>query len=363
METNIISEINKQLQKESCIIYRLPRDGKLTFCSIKRSIEVTHKDFDSYLNLKGFFLFPFDTKSEKAWWFETTENQFEPENKSFPKLIAVQNETVICENTFETYTHQFKKMAKALEEETVQKVILSRKIQVEQNLIPHLAKIYLNLCRTASNAFVYLLHTPQTGIWIGASPEILLDKTDDTVTTVSLAGTRRIYDSEMYKWGGKEQEEQQMVSNYIDELLTRSKINNYKKIGPSVVKAGNVTHLKTLYSFPYSNIENKTGEFIEQLHPTPALCGEPKEKAMQLIRETESHKREYYGGFLGPVNRDGLHLFVNIRCMKTNQNHSTIFAGGGLTRRSVLQEEWDETILKSHMMLSAIEQSLQQAQA
>ena len=67
---------------------------------------------------------------------------------------------------------------------------------------------------------------------------------------------------------------------------------------------------------------------------------------MQLIRETELHQREYYAGYLGPVDANSQQLFVNLRCMKLTSNGVSFFVGGGITAQSKADEEWQETCLK-----------------
>ena len=92
-------------------------------------------------------------------------------------------------------------------------------------------------------------------------------------------------------------------------------------------------------------------EFINKLQPTPAVCGLPKDRALDLIMKTEQHNREYYAGFCGPINY--LHktdLFVNLRCMKILKGQFALFVGGGLTAKSEPEKEWAETELKSETL-------------
>lgn len=253
---------------------------------------------------------------------------------------------------FMEYTAQFTSMLEALEHGEVKKVILSRSIRIEQHLIPTAAEIFIQLTRKYPDAFVYLISSPTTGIWMGASPELLLKRQVDLFSTVSLAGTRFPTHS-MSEWTTKETEEQALVSYYIDNILYSFNINDFDKAGPEVIRAGNVVHLKTTYKFRWSE-DPDVAQFVEALHPTPALCGEPKQAALDLIRNVENHSRQFYGGFLGPVSAGRLDLYVNIRCMSLYPGYCTLFAGGGLTRLSELNSEWRETVAKSRTLLSVI---------
>ncbi|NTW26283.1 MAG: hypothetical protein HGA37_16405, partial [Lentimicrobium sp.] len=65
--------------------------------------------------------------------------------------------------------------------------------------------------------------------------------------------------------------------------------------------------------------------------------------------------RAYYTGYLGPVGNGAANLFVNLRCTRIIKDNALVYVGGGLTADSMPQAEWDETVLKSSTMLSAIE--------
>ena len=86
------------------------------------------------------------------------------------------------------------------------------------------------------------------------------------------------------------------------------------------------------------------------MHPTPAVCGLPKEKALDLIYKTEPYDREYYAGYLGMVEKDTVDFYVNLRCMKIYENTAALFVGGGITANSVAKKEWEETELKAETL-------------
>jgi isochorismate synthase len=114
-------------------------------------------------------------------------------------------------------------------------------------------------------------------------------------------------------------------------------------------------HLKTVFNFQI-NDTNKLGDLLGSLHPTPAVCGFPKEEAYRLITENEGYDRSYYSGFSGPLYMTGgTHLFVNLRCMEIGPEELTFYAGGGLLASSKLETEWEETEEKLKTMLSLVE--------
>ena len=99
---------------------------------------------------------------------------------------------------------------------------------------------------------------------------------------------------------------------------------------------------------------------LKLLHPTSAVCGTPRDAAFAFIQQHETHDRELYSGFLGPVNIDGdgkgpaTGIFVHIRCMKLEGKLATLYAGAGLTEDSEPEREWLETDMKCQTLLKVI---------
>jgi isochorismate synthase len=266
--------------------------------------------------------------------------------------------------TKEAYIQQVNKILQAIKEGTVEKAVLSRTILIPFDAGKEAPQLFNQLTQTYKDAFVYLISFPEAGTWIGATPELLLsawyDIADSTtlndqpmhIRTMALAGTRK--SGTTGEWGAKEIEEQQWVVTYIQEKLAASGCTGIMQSDTYTAAAGNVEHLRTDFraSIPASNINI----LLQQLHPTPAVCGWPTDKALELILETENYNRSYYTGFLGPVNVDGASgLYVNLRCMQATNKLAALYIGGGITRGSIPEDEWEETSIKSRTLLSEIE--------
>jgi isochorismate synthase len=115
-------------------------------------------------------------------------------------------------------------------------------------------------------------------------------------------------------------------------------------------------HLNTSYTIDTKEINfgNLSSVMLDLLHPTPAVCGMPKEAAESIIEKIEEYDREFYSGYLGPVNIDNnSHLFVNIRTMKIENQQVYAFAGGGITEDSDPEKEWNETEIKLQTILKS----------
>ncbi len=337
------------------VIYRLPDETDGIFLDLHSPEPFSEKYFDSFPVKDCFVVYPFDKNFSQGWLFSISKSTTTPIQQ-----IAVSN---ITENTyslpdlntgFSEYARQFAEMMEFIKKGYVKKVVLSRIIEFEISVKTHLPYIFNLMCNENPGAFVYLLATPETGIWMGASPELLLRKKENELQTVSLAGTKNLNEMDPAHWTPKEMEEQSIVSDYIDQLFEKTGIKSYKKTGPAITKAGSVTHLKTTYRVTMDSVSGNAGKFIQELHPTPALGGYPKKAALEIIKNIEKHNRSFYGGFLGPVTGYEFNLFVNIRCMNINNDNIKIYSGGGLLNESVLEAEWEETILKSKTLLSAI---------
>jgi len=124
---------------------------------------------------------------------------------------------------------------------------------------------------------------------------------------------------------------------------------------PYTLKAGTILHIKTDIGGVLKP-ENNLKKVVQILHPTPAICGLPKAVSMDFILENEGYDRGFYSGFLGELNKDFASsesksdLFVNLRCMQVKENQAQLYIGCGITKDSVPEKEYIETINKSLTM-------------
>jgi isochorismate synthase len=114
-------------------------------------------------------------------------------------------------------------------------------------------------------------------------------------------------------------------------------------------------HLRSDFNFVLEDTR-RIGELIRALHPTPAVCGLPKQQTFDFIRRNESQSRRYYSGFSGPFNPEvDTHLFVSLRCMQILDDCYCLYTAGGLLRDSEEDQEWEETEAKLETMRSLLE--------
>jgi len=339
-------------QKLPFAIYSLPNENQVHCITQDSSVSVL--DENSPLpSAPGFILHPFIRDKNTPAFFIRKEHKFSfltqdvakadlNENYLFDVPVVLNKETTKeehCKKIEEAITH--------IKEGEFEKVILSR---VQTADVTGIAPIpaFVELLEKYITAFVSLVYIPGKVLWLTATPELLVAASKDEISTVALAGTKK---SGKDNWTDKEKKEQQLVTDYIHAVLDKHCSRIFMD-SPKDIDAGNVAHLKTSFS---AKLESGMWDLVVDLHPTPAVCGVPKQKAMQFILNTELHKRKYYSGFLGPCNMDGeTNLFVNLRCAELHGNKADLFIGGGITADSVLQAEWDETLLKANTLLSVL---------
>jgi isochorismate synthase len=266
----------------------------------------------------------------------------------------------------DTYLNAVQKAVEAIETGKMKKVVFSRIKHVKLTTHFSFTEVFERLCEKYPTAFVSIVYLPQLDqVWLGATPETLVSVDKEGIfRTVSLAGTQSAFDAsgapisvKKAAWTQKEIEEQALVGRYIISCFKKIRVREYLEEGPRTVVAGNLMHLCSNFL-----VDTKTINFpelgtvmLELLHPTSAVCGMPKMEALAFIQQHEGYDREFYSGYLGPVNLEGeTHLFVNLRCMKIQNNSATLYAGGGITEDSEPEKEWQETEMKCQTMLSVL---------
>lgn len=252
------------------------------------------------------------------------------------------------------YQQRFERFSQPLLQGTQDKLVLSRARTVAKKGPFSAGKAFFRACERYIYSYVYLLHTPQTGTWMGGTPEVILAGEGEAWETVALAGTQQLADRQLPKqWDPKNWQEQQLVASYIRRQLNSLGIEPTEK-GPYATRAGDLAHLKSNFYFSLPDTHT-LGDLLELLHPTPAVCGLPKEDAYRFILENEGTDRSYYSGFVGWLSPTGrTDLYVNLRCVHIQSDRYTLFAGGGLLASSQVDDEWRETEDKMKTMQNVL---------
>ena len=357
-------EVKKELEQDfnnisfdSIVLYRLPHKSDCHLI-LGQSEAIENGITETHLVSNGFVFEPFDNSVTNGVFINHAYSH------SFTHLNA--EEIAILTNAFEiktndqsvviddleSYEKHFNNILNAIDNQKIDKAILSRIIKGSKVAKEQVICLFQILTKKYPHAFVYAINTPEHGIWIGAGPELLLKHQAKQLSTVSLAGT--IANDEKSEWSNKELIEQNLVTEYIENVVIKHHTQNIEYSEPQTVIAGQVKHLCSTFTFELPKVNGNHVGLIYDLHPTPAVCGMPKDESFEIILNTEKHDRQFYSGFLGPVNNGQYEFYVNIRCLKVMKETSILFVGGGLTKDSVMKQEWLETELKAQTLLSAL---------
>ncbi|TWO32768.1 isochorismate synthase [Seonamhaeicola sediminis] len=356
------------------VVYRKPHKKEVKVLLQKTNNLCFAREFTE----QGFVFSPFDDKVDtvliplknseviKALCYnEGSLNVFETSFNS--------KESVVSEEVKNHHIKLVQKGIKAIKNDVFKKVVLSRKEDIllkEANPIT----IFQKLLNKYPSAFVYCWYHPKVGLWLGATPETLVKIEGNRFSIMALAGTQVYKDTLDVVWQDKEIQEQQFVTDFVVDNL-KPLVESIAISGTNTVKAGNLLHLKTMISAQLK-MRSNLKEVISAIHPTPAVCGVPKQAAKDFILKHENYKREFYTGFLGELNlgttvaprsgkrnienrayalnRKSTQLYVNLRCMQLKNLQAIIYVGGGVTISSDAEKEWKETVDKSLIIKSIL---------
>lgn len=334
--------------------YRLPGEKEINvICQHNTTLMTNEKQFG---NVPGFVFAPFVATASCPKLLIRADYVFTEDTIELP---IFQHATTVVIQHLPPYSPASKKeflslvqtIKEAIAKNQLRKVVAARVRLVNRPSAFHPALFFKKLCNIYPAAFVSLVYTPATGTWIGATPEMLLSVNGNEYSTHSLAGTRYTKNG---TWGKKEETEQQIVSDYIQTIFRKVTKGKPVITGPETVLAGNLAHIRT--TFTYSGIPASARQkVISLLHPTPAVAGIPKQKALRFICASEQSPRNYYSGYLGTVNMNGeTRLFVNLRCAHVLDKKLAVFGGCGVTEDSIPEKEWKETAMKMKTLLNVL---------
>jgi menaquinone-specific isochorismate synthase len=248
----------------------------------------------------------------------------------------------------------------AVKQGELTKAVIARDVLVDCDAALDVHGILLRLRASFGSSYRY-----SVGGFIGASPELLVERRGDVVRSHPLAGTAPrtgdpAHDAHVAAnliASMKDQVEHRVVIDVVyDALLPYCSYLDWEE-EPSIVQVANVQHLGTAMEGRLSSPAPSVVELARLLSPTPALGGHPRDAALALITSVEGFERGRYGGAVGWVDAEGNGTWaVAIRCaeLSPDRRQARLFAGGGIVAASDPDAELAETQAKLQAMLSAI---------
>ncbi len=245
-----------------------------------------------------------------------------------------------------------------------EKIVLARSatLEAKENIEPTL--LAHRLREKYPGCYNFLIQRDSETSFVGATPERLASFSNGIFLTEGLAGSisrgrSALEDASLahtlFK-SSKDRNEHQFVVKAIDHSLEKYSDQIDRPLEPQIKKLQNVQHL-----FTPIRAKIKEGvqihQLIRDLHPTPAVGGYPKEKAVPYIHEVEDLDRGWYSAPVGWFNLSGSGEFaVAIRSALLHKKSAKLYAGCGIVEDSDPGKEWNETLLKFTPILDALNQ-------
>lgn len=198
---------------------------------------------------------------------------------------------------------------------------------------------------------------------VGATPELLVRRTGDQLSSRVLAGTvSRLGDdnadgelADALMDSDKDLEEHELAVHSVAAALAAHCSDLTVPERPRVLRLANVQHLATDVTGTIAD-GSSVLTLAADLHPTAAVCGTPTDVAQELIRELEGMDRGRYAGPVGWIGRDGDGEFgIALRCAEIAGHHARLFAGCGIVAGSDADAELAEAQAKFVPIRDALE--------
>ncbi|MEJ9282062.1 MULTISPECIES: isochorismate synthase [Ureibacillus] len=267
----------------------------------------------------------------------------------------------IHERNKDYYFHAVENVTHLIQKNEADKVVIARSLELDFKDALTSPQIIYQIMNEQPESYLFGLERKNL-LFFGATPERLVKVKNQYAYSACVAGSiKRGKTAEEDKLLGeqllsdsKNLKEHQYVVDMIENIFSKH-CEEYKvPKRPKLLKIRDIQHL-------YTPVEGKLFnhatilQLVEHLHPTPALGGVPRNKAMEIIREFEKMNRGLYAGPIGWIDADGNGEFaVAIRSAALIDKKAYLYAGGGIVADSNPMTEYEETLVKFRPMLRAL---------
>lgn len=277
----------------------------------------------------------------------------------------------------QTYIANVKDALQRFARGELDKVVLSRTLEVECESRPNVRDIVKNLSAKNTHGYTFAVNLKDNAdrsnnsfdlgedvhTLIGASPELLISRKGKKIVAQPLAGSEPrcddpLIDNQRAKQllnSKKDRYEHALVIKAIQEALTPFCSELKVPETPSLVSTATMWHLATKIEGELKTEDTSSLTLALAMHPTPAVGGYPYDAARKAISELEEHERGLFTGMVGwcDASGDG-EWVVTIRCAEIKENKIRLFAGAGIVDGSDPEKELAETAAKFNTMLNAL---------
>lgn len=298
----------------------------------------------------------------------TTENIYKNLRKQCKEVLA-EKETIRLQNkkVFDRklWGSMINKALGYIDDGLLSKVVLARTQDLVLDSYVNPVDVVDRLWEANRGSHIFLFRADNNSWFLGAAPETITSVSKGQFQATAVAGTAS---------RGQDVKEQQMLAESllssakdgIEHCITRDDILDRltalvddvdAQIAPHVLILDEMQHLETEIT---AKLRQGIGalEVLKELHPTPAVCGFPREEALHFISEEEPFERGWYAGPVGWFDTDGDASFVPaLRCAVVHGRSWRLFAGAGIVAGSDDSAEWEETSVKFSPISKALEEN------
>lgn len=243
---------------------------------------------------------------------------------------------------------------------SLDKIVLARKHTLIFDDIICPFDLLQRLLQNHASHFLFLYQKDPDTTFLGASPETLFYRKNNTLFTQALAGTQKRgktlqEDKHIEKALLNDAKELQEFSYVKDDLKAKMDrfCSSYKVSSLGVLKTLSVQHLQTTFQ----GILKKTVhdlDLVKSFHPTPAVGGVPISRSLSFLKTHEPFERGYYAAPIGKISKEESEFAVAIRSCMIYKNTLSIYSGTGIVQDSDPKREWEELNDKMKWILDVI---------
>ena len=287
---------------------------------------------------------------------ETLLNINEADKHSFPRII---NSSGLSPKDRKKWKQIINLALDKIHDREVSKIVIARKVELILSEEINLTITLQTLRNDYPECCLFAYHKGNS-TFFGITPELLARVSVNKIEADAIAGsnnrsTSAAEDSKLEADllnSKKDLDEHQYVLNHFTSAFKKFSENITFNAKPSVKKLKNIRHLLTKITADLKD-DASLMNILKELHPTPAVCGYPKDAALNLIKKIENQKRGLYSGIVGWFNLNVNGEFaVSIRSAISRGNKLIAYAGSGIVEGSTPDAEFEETEMKLKPILS-----------
>lgn len=240
----------------------------------------------------------------------------------------------------------------------IAKVVLGRSAVLDFTGAPDISVTARRL-QAAEPGCTVFTHPVPGGVFLGASPELLVSRRGTAVSSHPMAGTAGLEGdrADQLLGSAKDRWEHQLVVEEITRTLADQGVEIELPPGPSLMRLRSVAHLVTRIEgqLPAAGPRPSVLELVAALHPTPAVGGVPRDQALEIIAMLETASRGRWAGPVGWVDgRGDGDWVIGIRSATVTGRRAVLWAGAGIVADSLPEAELAETTIKLVPVLEAL---------